>query len=179
MGSTSTDALLYGRQLWDDGLFLKGQCHDIFDPRFFFKSINPPRTLIHVLKPFRIWLRIRRDIRFGNSQNRIPRSQWDRGIWLFVRVLTFSSNYMYVMFTDAFAFAIVYHFKENRSPLSFSRRIQRSHWDRGIRTLRTIISNISANSKLRICETAQGSIVRWKNGRSKIAWHCPFGLGLI
>jgi hypothetical protein len=39
---------------------LKGQCHEIFDPRFFHQTI-PPRALIHVLKPFRMWLRIRRE----------------------------------------------------------------------------------------------------------------------
>jgi hypothetical protein len=38
-------------------ILLKGQCHEIFDPRFF-SSNNPPRALIHGLKPFRIWLRI-------------------------------------------------------------------------------------------------------------------------
>jgi hypothetical protein len=40
----------------------KGQCHEIFDPQFF-SSINPPWVLIHGLKPFRIWLRNRREIR--------------------------------------------------------------------------------------------------------------------
>jgi hypothetical protein len=32
---------------------LKGQCHEVFDPRFFHQTI-PPRGLIHGLKPFRI-----------------------------------------------------------------------------------------------------------------------------
>jgi hypothetical protein len=35
---------------------LKGQCHEIFDPRLFYQSA-PPRALIHRLKPFCIWLR--------------------------------------------------------------------------------------------------------------------------
>jgi hypothetical protein len=41
---------------------LKGQCHAIFDPRFFHQSIHP-RALIHGLKPFRKWLRFCREIR--------------------------------------------------------------------------------------------------------------------
>jgi hypothetical protein len=62
------------------GNILKGQCHEIFDPRFFHQS-TPPRAPIHRLKPFRIWLRISREIRFGNRQNRLPWCQWDRGSW--------------------------------------------------------------------------------------------------
>jgi hypothetical protein len=38
---------------------LKGQLHEIFDPRFF-SSINPTLALIHGLKPFCIWANIRR-----------------------------------------------------------------------------------------------------------------------
>jgi hypothetical protein len=53
---------------------LKGQCHQIFEPRFFHQTI-PPRALIHGPKPFCIWLRIRRENRFGNRQNWIPRSR--------------------------------------------------------------------------------------------------------
>jgi hypothetical protein len=45
--------------------YIKGQCHEIFDTRFFHKS-TPYRTLIHGLQPFRTWLRIRRDFRFGS-----------------------------------------------------------------------------------------------------------------
>jgi hypothetical protein len=41
---------------------LKGQCHEIFDPRFFRQSITP-RPLINTLKYFRILFRIRRAIR--------------------------------------------------------------------------------------------------------------------
>jgi hypothetical protein len=55
---------------------LKGQCHEIFD-LWFFPSI-PPRALIHGLKPFRIWIRIRREHRLCNSQNRLPRPDRDR-----------------------------------------------------------------------------------------------------
>jgi hypothetical protein len=54
---------------------LKGQCHEIFDLWFFHQTI-PPRALIHVLKPFRIWIRIRRENRLCNRQNRPDR---DRG----------------------------------------------------------------------------------------------------
>jgi hypothetical protein len=39
---------------------LKGQCHEIFNPWFFNQTI-PPRALIHGLKPFQIWLRIRHE----------------------------------------------------------------------------------------------------------------------
>jgi hypothetical protein len=45
---------------------LKGQGHEIFDPRFFFHKTIPPRALIHGLKPFRILLRIRRESRVGS-----------------------------------------------------------------------------------------------------------------
>jgi hypothetical protein len=41
---------------------LKGQCHEIFDPRFFRQSITP-RPLINTLKYFRILFRIRWAIR--------------------------------------------------------------------------------------------------------------------
>jgi hypothetical protein len=41
---------------------LKGQCHEIFDPRFFRQSIIP-RPQINTLKYFRILFRIHRDIR--------------------------------------------------------------------------------------------------------------------
>jgi hypothetical protein len=56
--------------------FLMGQCHEIFDSRFF-SSINPiyGRSLIIRLKPFRRWLRIRRENRFESRENRFPRGQ--------------------------------------------------------------------------------------------------------
>jgi hypothetical protein len=41
---------------------LKGQSHEIFDPRFF-SSIKFIGSLIHGLKYFCIWFRIRREIR--------------------------------------------------------------------------------------------------------------------
>jgi hypothetical protein len=46
-------------------LWLKGQLHVIFDPQFFHQST----PLIHVVKPFRIWICIRRDNRFESRQN--------------------------------------------------------------------------------------------------------------
>jgi hypothetical protein len=64
--------------------FLKGQCHEIFDPRFFFHQTIRPRALIRGLKPFRIWLRIRRENRVGNRQNGLLRSDRDRGSRLFL-----------------------------------------------------------------------------------------------
>jgi hypothetical protein len=42
----------FGVPLWASAL--KGQCHEIFDPRVFFIKQSP-------LEPFRIWLRIRRE----------------------------------------------------------------------------------------------------------------------
>jgi hypothetical protein len=39
--------------------------HGILNPRFFHPSI-PPRALVHGLEPFRIFLQIPREIRFGS-----------------------------------------------------------------------------------------------------------------
>jgi hypothetical protein len=58
-------------------LSLKGQCHAIFDFWFFHQTI-PPRALIHGVKPFRIWIQIRRENRLCNSQNHLPRPDRDR-----------------------------------------------------------------------------------------------------
>jgi hypothetical protein len=44
-------------------MYLKGQCHEIFDPQFFRQSITP-RPQINTLKYFRILFRIRRAIRW-------------------------------------------------------------------------------------------------------------------
>jgi hypothetical protein len=49
------------------GNSLKGQCHEIFDSRFFHQS-TPYRSLINRLKPFRRWLRIRRENRFESRE---------------------------------------------------------------------------------------------------------------
>jgi hypothetical protein len=57
---------------------LKGQLHEIFDPQFFFHQSTPPRALIHGLKPFRIWFRMRRDNRFESPQNRFQLGQRSR-----------------------------------------------------------------------------------------------------
>jgi hypothetical protein len=54
--------------------WLKGQLHEIFDHRIF-SSINPIRSRINKLKPFRIWLRIRRDIR-RQSRQYMSRAMW-------------------------------------------------------------------------------------------------------
>jgi hypothetical protein len=55
--------------------YLRGQLHDIFDPRFFHQS-TPPRALIHRLKPFRLFLCIRLDNRFKSHQNWFQQCQW-------------------------------------------------------------------------------------------------------
>jgi hypothetical protein len=82
---------------------LKGNCHEIFDPRFFSSNNLSYRALIHGLKLFLTWLRVRRENRFENCQNLIPRCQWHRWIRLFCQssplIFTFSSKYMYVMIT--------------------------------------------------------------------------------
>jgi hypothetical protein len=41
---------------------LKGQCHEIFKPPFFFRQSITPRPLINTLKYFRILFRIRKAI---------------------------------------------------------------------------------------------------------------------
>jgi hypothetical protein len=59
---------------WIDGetLSLKGQSHEIFVPLFFFQQSTPPRALIHGLRPFLIWPRIRRENRpFPRGQFRV------------------------------------------------------------------------------------------------------------
>jgi hypothetical protein len=48
----------FAGQLYSYRFFLKGQCHEIFDLWFFHQTI-PPGALIHGLKHFCIWLRIR------------------------------------------------------------------------------------------------------------------------
>jgi hypothetical protein len=53
-------------------LFLKEQWHEIFDRRFFRRTI-PPKPLIKGLKRFRIWLCIRLDIRDNRLKCRILR----------------------------------------------------------------------------------------------------------
>jgi hypothetical protein len=69
---------------------LMGQCQEIFDPRFFHQTI-PFRTVIHGLKPFRIWIRIRRENRDNRlkksdsavsmtPRDQIRRCQWYRGV---------------------------------------------------------------------------------------------------
>jgi hypothetical protein len=42
---------------------IKGQCRKIFPSVFFFQRTPLPHLLIHSLKPFQIWHRIRRNIR--------------------------------------------------------------------------------------------------------------------
>jgi hypothetical protein len=64
----------------------RGSVTRFFDPRILYQTI-PSRALIHGLKPFRIWLRIRRENRVGKRQNRLPRSDRDRrSRFFFVRV---------------------------------------------------------------------------------------------
>jgi hypothetical protein len=50
-----------------------GQLHEFLTLGFFHKS-TPPRALIHCLRPFRIWSRIRRE----NRNIRMSDGQWPR-----------------------------------------------------------------------------------------------------
>jgi hypothetical protein len=65
-----------------------------FWPSVFFSWNNPPRTMIHGLKPFRIWPCIQRKNRFENCRNCIPAVSSE-----FPFNIKFSSNYLYVMLT--------------------------------------------------------------------------------
>jgi hypothetical protein len=63
--TTSTDVVLPLQTDTFSYVSLKGQYHEVFAPRFF-SSNNPPKAIVNGLKPFRIWLRIRRENRFEN-----------------------------------------------------------------------------------------------------------------
>jgi hypothetical protein len=68
----------------------------------FFHQSTPPRALTHGLNPFSIWLHIQQDNHFENRQNRIPQASnffYQRSLLIF----TFSSNYIYDMFTYLFS----------------------------------------------------------------------------
>jgi hypothetical protein len=54
---------------------IKGTVARDIRPLVFFHRSTPPRALTHGLKPFRIWLRIRRDNRFDSRENRFQRCQ--------------------------------------------------------------------------------------------------------
>jgi hypothetical protein len=124
---------------------LKGKCHEIFEPQFFHQS-TPRRVLIHRIKPFHIWLRIRREIRFGNCQNQ---AQGDRGSWSSPLIFMISSNYQYVMFTYVFFCCRIpleelrannrFHeglrgvIKDSAVSLRLLNPLQPSHWNRRIR----------------------------------------------
>jgi hypothetical protein len=97
-----------------------------------FSSNNPPRALplIHGLKPFRIWLHIRRENRFENRQNLDPAGKNQSSTLIF----TYSSNHIYVMFTYFFSFS--YGFPLNDPIIIFANdpmvSSQRSQWGHGI-----------------------------------------------
>jgi hypothetical protein len=103
---------------------LQGHCHEIFDHRFFF--IHHPRLgpWLTGLAPFRIWLRIRRDISFDGRQ------------------------------IDAAEMAMTVRCDIWAVPLPLLKRFQRYNWDRwndlsGVIYTADIriLSNISANTK--------------------------------
>jgi hypothetical protein len=131
---------------------LKGQCHEIFGPQFFFyHQSTPHRTLLHRLKPFRIWIRIRRNNRFENRQNRIPRSQWDSGIRLASQssalIFTFYSTVTICMWRLlTYLFLLWFFLKEIRANNCVNKdscgviRFPRSHRDRVIRSRGLIVT---------------------------------------
>jgi hypothetical protein len=92
-----------------------------------FSSNNPLRALIHGLKPFRIWLRIRRENRVGNRQNRLPRPR--------------KPKFLRRSFVQKTTFLCI------NNVVEIFVRIRRSLSDRGSHTFQTIISIFSANSK--------------------------------
>jgi hypothetical protein len=76
-------------------LRLKGQCHEIVDLWFFHQS-TPPRALTHMLKPFRIWLRIRRENRHYSRKRKCHWHRWNRfsrlSKWLSRRIRSHMRN---------------------------------------------------------------------------------------
>jgi hypothetical protein len=58
------------RSQWDRGIGIGSRGHN---------ETAESDAAVSMRPPFCIWLRIRRENRFGNRQNWIPRSQWDRG----------------------------------------------------------------------------------------------------
>jgi hypothetical protein len=82
LGRPQRQRLLTGQTNSDKNQWLKGQCHEIFDLRFFRQSITP-RPLINTLKYFRILFRIRRATR---PLSLIPRYAAKRGIKIFYNV---------------------------------------------------------------------------------------------
>ena len=71
--------------------YLKGQSNEIFDLQFFHNS-NLPRPLTNGLTFFRVWLRIRWDIRFLGSKKLISRGIIPRG----VKKKFVSYNFLYI-----------------------------------------------------------------------------------
>jgi hypothetical protein len=62
---------------------LKGTVSRDIRPSFFFSSNSPLRGLIHGPTPLNIGFEFAEIFDAENRQNHIPRSQWDRGIWIF------------------------------------------------------------------------------------------------
>jgi hypothetical protein len=124
--------------LWTNGnSCLKGQCHEIFDP-WVFNQIIPPRVLFHGLKPFRIWLRIRREIRENRlkwSASAISMRQRNPyknvNIIFFHQIGTRYLSFPHKTMSEKFGFRIFNDTAEADSEVSMRlrKRIQRSQWD--------------------------------------------------
>jgi hypothetical protein len=118
-----------------------------FRSLFFFHQSTTPGAPIHGLKPFRIWLRIRRDNRKSpKSDPALLMIPWDPTFFQSsLLIFTFSINYMDSKWCLAiYLFLKWFPFKGKESQDSFPGRFLRCH---KTRSLQNIISNISANTK--------------------------------
>ena len=78
-----------GGQKSRDTVPLKGQCHEIFDLRFFHQTL-PLDPLSGSLEWFRFYFRIRRDIRIRKFEKCFPRCGTQR--WAFFRVVSHNAE---------------------------------------------------------------------------------------
>jgi hypothetical protein len=165
---------------------LKGQCHEIFNPRFIHQT-TPPRALIHGLKPICIWLRYRRENRDNRLQssdpavlmrprNQIPRFQWDHGNQsrgLNETAETDDKNFQFYL--RIFGCLLP-------EPQNFSCRIPQSQWDRGIgfRGLNETPESVPAvsmrprNRILRSQRDCRNFMTPWESLQKRILVLIPF-----
>jgi hypothetical protein len=186
-------------QLWlsllrhNKAIFLKGECHEIFDLWFFHQTI-PPGPLIHGLKPFCIWLRIREDIRLRNRQFLHQQCQWHRWCqkWSLYNPNIFCVNFTAMGSTICLCnFLLIFPLKASRILGPRHQRCQLHCWcDMILNQVRTsgvndtaeapTLSNNFANSKpyakmlLPVNQGPRRDCLMKKKQRSKILWHCPF-----
>jgi hypothetical protein len=73
---------IYENIVISEPYFIKGLCYEIFHLKFFHQT-TLSELLIHGLKPFRLWIRVRRDIRLWNRKFCRQRCQWLRGPYIY------------------------------------------------------------------------------------------------